>query len=291
MQSLHNNNAYAEHGEPTTNRSAIEASRMFLQDRQWSPGPLSMTDELHTWFDQFDSPQTISDHNVNKAALFSDFGTQLSHTQRTARMRTMSGSVGSVDSAVPNERFTKVEQCWPHKSGSRTRAMHTLWQDMCLTPEDAELGESENSDCHTRGRSSGWELDEETRTRLEEVFGKVYYPEQTDSPVSQRDATLGSNNNLGAGEIRFHKTKFPPAEVLDMSLDIYFRHFHHLVPFIHVPTFTTRSADLCLLFSMCLIGLNMINTRGATAFVQKSFNVRCIYLHKTNFCFVFSWRN
>jgi len=275
MQSGHHNSSYAEHGESTRSRSGMEASRMFLQDRQWSPdGPLSMSDELHNWFDQFDSPQAVPDQIVDENVLFSNLDTRLSQAQGTVRMRNMSESAVSVVSAVPNERFTRVEQCWPHKSGSRARVMHTLWQDMCLPLEHAGLGEVEKRNFHTRGRSSGWELDEGTRSRLEEVFGTVCHAELTNSTIGQRDATLGPNNSPGISEMRPSKTKFPPAEVLDMSLDIYFRHFHHLIPFVHVPTFTTRSTDICLLFSMCLIGLNMINTRGATAFVQKSFNVR-----------------
>ena len=274
-QPLHNLSSYSEHGDSIASRSHIDANQMFLPDRQWSPnGPLTMSDELHVWFDQFDSPQAETSQVMDDASLGSTFDTHLTHTQRAIRTRTMSGSADSVDSAVPNERFTKVEQCWPHKSGGRARAMHTLWQDMCSMSTDAVHEVFTNRDSHRRGRSSGWHLDEESRTRMEEIFGRVCSPEQTVSTIGQRDATLDINNNRRRSEMQQNKTKFPPAEVLDMSLDIYFRHFHHLVPFVHIPTFTPKTADVCLLFSMCLIGLNMINTRGATAFVQKSFNVR-----------------
>ena len=172
---MHNNPSFVEHGELNINNTNIDANRMFLQERGWSSeGPLAMSDELHTWFEQFDtSSQAVTDHVGDETTLISNIGAHLSPTQRTVRMRTMSGSAISVDSAVPNERFTKVEQCWPHKAGTRARAMHTLWQDMCSPTVTTELGETETGDYHTRGRSSGWKLDEETRTRIEEVFGKV----------------------------------------------------------------------------------------------------------------------
>jgi hypothetical protein len=66
---------------------------------------------------------------------------------------------------------------------------------------------------------------------------------------------------------------FPPAEILDMALDLYFRNFQPLIPFIHVPTFSAKRTRSPVLYVMCMIGMIMLGTKGTTAFVSKNFNV------------------
>jgi hypothetical protein len=118
----------------------------------------------------------------------------------------------------------------------------------------------------------------ECRKRLQKFFGSFaderahHGTVNTDSPVSldspaESQRSVAQGNNIAEG-LHSHLAKLPPAEILDMSLDLYFRHWHPLLPFVHIPTFSPQSIKDHMLFIMCLIGLTIINTRGARAFVR-----------------------
>jgi hypothetical protein len=72
----------------------------------------------------------------------------------------------------------------------------------------------------------------------------------------------------------------PPAEILDMALDLYFRNFHPLVPFVHLPTFSAQKTHVPLLHVMCLIGMMLLGTKGTTNYVLKNFTVGHILINR-----------
>jgi hypothetical protein len=233
---------------------------------EFSPGgQFSMPGDLHNWFDQFDSRTHITndDHMSairNGTGPGSETGSYRPEV-RDSPLYTRSDSIMSVDSAVPIERFRRVEQCWPHRSGNKTRAMHNLWRDVCLEAVDnlfTEPGGVVEPMSKKQRDSTRCGLDEEARSRLEKTFGRVCPREH-----------LNSNANT----VSPSTAEFPPAEIFDMGLDLYFRHFHPLLPFVHNATFDPRCTDVPVLFIMCLIGITLINTNGATNFVQQAFNV------------------
>ena len=76
-----------------------------------------------------------------------------------------------------------------------------------------------------------------------------------------------------SGSAQSNVTIFPPAEILDIGLDLYIRHFYPLVPLLHIPTFTPQSMQPTILLVMCLIGLQVLNTDASTAFVLQLFPV------------------
>lgn len=68
--------------------------------------------------------------------------------------------------------------------------------------------------------------------------------------------------------------QFPPAEILDIALEMYLYYFHPTLPIIHIPTFSAKNAPRPLLLAMCLIGLSILGTAGASKFVSRTFPVR-----------------
>lgn len=187
---------------------------------------------------------------------------------------------------IPDKRFEKLKRCWPNRRDDAIRLMRTLWQDVVSHTEknlfSQPLHPPRVPDDHRRS-GSRWGLDEECRNRLQRDCG---YPFSTEDLSPAR---RNSNNRIDHGPstggpvpespYSSHSTastaiNFPSAEILDMSLDLYFRRFHSLIPFIHVPTFDAKSTPSSMLFSMCLIGLTMLNTDGATKFVRVCFLVR-----------------
>ncbi|PYI00162.1 hypothetical protein BO71DRAFT_312245 [Aspergillus ellipticus CBS 707.79] len=161
----------------------------------------------------------------------------------------------SIDSAasksegnIPNERFARVQRYWLAPSNNTGRLMNSLWHDVAYSDWDnvfAFNSTPPSPSDYPQGSRHG--LDEECRQRLCTVFGQR-------APKNMPYANL------------------PPAEVLDMALDWYFREFHPLVPFIHVPTFSARDTRPSLLYAMCLTGMILLGTKGTIHYVSSSFS-------------------
>lgn len=171
---------------------------------------------------------------------------------------------------IPSERFIRVQRCWLAPPNVVGRLMHSLWRDVSCYEADNLFTIPAYQDVSVADKQPGtrFGLDEECRQQLQTAFGLT----------PQSLANLNSNNSndglspggsSGSGQI----PNFPPAEILDMALDLYFRHFHPLVPFVHMPTFVAKRTRLPLLFVMCQIGMIILGTKGTTNFVLKTFNV------------------
>ena len=167
-------------------------------------------------------------------------------------------------SKVPRERFGRIQRCWAPRPHRIHRIMPKLWREVIASSLDNILAEDGDVDVQEK-IASNWGLDAELRARLKDNF-RTPAPTRHPSPRPGNgiDSTVASNMSDAAG--------FPPPEILDIALGLFFRRFHPTVPFIHVPTFCVRSVPPHLLFAMCLIGLSILGTTGALRFVSKMFS-------------------
>lgn len=184
---------------------------------------------------------------------------------------------------IPNERFAKVQRCWlaPPNTG---RLINSLWRDITMSlvdniffvqslPFPIEPSLNQGSRCG---------FDEDCRRRLQAAFGHTTVSSHTkppkDGPIPP--ATPASTLN---------PFDFPPAEILDMALDLFFRLFHPLLPFVHLPSFSAKKAQPSLLYVMALVGMTLLGTKGTTAFVSRNFSVSQMLLgaYKNHFLTVF----
>jgi hypothetical protein len=182
-------------------------------------------------------------------------------------------SIGPIKSSdnIPNERFARVERCWLAPPNHVGRLMTSLWYEVsCFesgnlfsTPMYQGLSPLSDNVAGTR-----FGLDEDCRQQLQAAFGLTQVSLATLNSPSN-NALSSTASTTASGSI----PSFPPAEILDMALDLYFRHFHPLVPFIHMPTFSAKRTRLPLLFVMCQIGMVILGTKGTTSFVTKTFGV------------------
>ncbi|KAJ5142706.1 uncharacterized protein N7515_001493 [Penicillium bovifimosum] len=165
---------------------------------------------------------------------------------------------------IPNERFDRVQRCWlaPSNTG---RLINSLWGDITLSSVDNIFsihslyysGEPDVSQALRRG------FDEECRRRLQAAFG-----EMTPSHMQ----SLMNRGHPDTPVSTLNHSEFPPAEILDMALDLFFRLFHPLLSFVHLPTFSARKTRPSLLYVMTLIGMTLLGTKGTTAFVSRNFS-------------------
>ncbi|KAJ8111616.1 hypothetical protein OPT61_g5833 [Boeremia exigua] len=176
----------------------------------------------------------------------------------------------SIASRIPRERFARVANCWPPQISRTTRLMPILWQDLAspgcsniFWDDTAHM--FEQSPSHDERKNSRWCLDEAGRKSLQDVLTQAQLAEN--SSPNHRKSLAGANGMAATG----NNLPFPPAEILDIALEMYQNYFHLTLPVIHVPTFSVKQAARPLLLSMCLVGLSIIGTAGAVKFVTQSF--------------------
>lgn len=164
---------------------------------------------------------------------------------------------------IPNERFFRVQRCWlaPPNTG---RLINSLWRDTAISSIDnvfsvQSLHFSTNPGV-VQGSRCGF--DEDCRRRLQAAFG-------LNSAALHINSVVSSNTPVSASPY----SDFPPSEIFDMSLDLFFRLFHPLLPFVHIPTFSTKKTRPSLLYVMTLIGMALLGTKGTSAFVSNNFSV------------------
>jgi hypothetical protein len=186
-----------------------------------------------------------------------------------------SGSSVSIASRIPKERFARVESCWPAKSRTPSRLMPTLWQNLVSCDcsnilSEIPPGVIETPISERERRNSRWGLDEECRDLLQDAINNV--PQAGSLRSESYGDTASSSGEAGASP-GIENVRFPPAEILDIALEMYLYYFHPTLPIVHIPTFSAKNAPRSLLLSMCLIGLSILGTAGAGRFVSRTFPV------------------
>ncbi|KAJ5477444.1 hypothetical protein N7539_007588 [Penicillium diatomitis] len=178
-----------------------------------------------------------------------------------------SNNVNRGHTRIPSERFEKVQRCWlapPNRTG---RLMNRLWYDVVSSETENLL--SENSEYLVSGASlsqgSRRGIDEACRDRLRFLFDQVFVGSQTQSHFQTIKSSLAPDSSFPT------LNQFPQADFLDLALDLYFRTCHPLLPFVHLPTFSAKSARAPLLWVMCLIGMMVMGSDGAASFVSRNF--------------------
>lgn len=168
-------------------------------------------------------------------------------------------SEATTTSNIPHERFSRVESAWVANTGRPLRLIPTLWHDIAETPGPNLFSQSQTpaSPPGSVKSESRWGIDAALKQRLENEFG-------TSSSFLQE---TGRNNSFP----RPSHLAFPPPEVLDICLDVYFRRFHPMAPFVHIPTFSAASAPLPLLYAMCILGLSAMKSSGGGSFIKHAF--------------------
>ena len=161
---------------------------------------------------------------------------------------------------VPRERFSRVQRCWNPRPGRVHRIMPVLWREVASSPMDNLFSESPVADDYRT--TTNWGLDVDCRIRLRDNFR---------TPANSRYHSPKLQPVVDPALAQQPDGEFPPAEILDIALGLFFRRFHPTVPFIHVATFSVRNTPSPMLFAICLIGLSILGTTGATRFVSKMF--------------------
>ncbi|KAJ5617931.1 hypothetical protein N7537_003045 [Penicillium hordei] len=227
-------------------------------DLPFGPGPKDM---LQMWLE----PRTDSGSNDSLDLIRDSHFPLMGGNLMIAPDRQNQHSVDGSDN-IPNERFAKVQQCWltPPNTG---RLINSLWRDIAMSPVDNILSVQSShfprESNFVQGSRCGF--DEDCRQRLQAAFGPTTVSGHMQSPINRNIAPDTPASSLNHSD-------FPPAEILDMALDLFFRIFNPLLPFVHQPTFSAKKARPSLLYVMTLVGMTLLGTKGTTAFVSRNFS-------------------
>ncbi|GKZ34343.1 hypothetical protein AbraIFM66950_004573 [Aspergillus brasiliensis] len=228
------------------------------------------SDILQFWLEpQADSVSQPGSIDLRGNSNFGMLGAVASEQSRPS-VDSMSLSSGG---SIPTERFARVQRYWLAPSNNTGRLMNSLWHDVAYSEQDnvfAFRPTRSYSSPSIYPQGSRYGVDEECRQRLYTMFSQSQgqFQMRSSEGTAVSPFTLPPRNN----------SNFPPAEILDMALDLFFRDFHPLVPFIHVPTFSAKDTRPSLLYAMCLIGMVLLGTKGTLNFVVNNFSfmLECI---------------
>lgn len=253
-------NVSAQHGRADSNihPMLLEEPQPYFGWNEVTPveqaGQRNGTDPLQLWLE----PQTDvgSSHGSFDLGNFS-FGENMAVSIDQHRHSVDSSKSGSDN--IPSERFAKVQRCWPVPNQT-DRLMNSLWRDIVQTRSDNLFAKESHhllNDSHLL-QGSRYGIDDDCRRRLQTAFAQeeLFYP-QTHAVSPATSASVAY--------------PFPPAEILDMALDLFFRTFHPLVPCVHLPTFDAKKTHLSHLYVMCLIGMMLLGTKGTTIYVLRNY--------------------
>ncbi|KAF2199958.1 hypothetical protein GQ43DRAFT_96793 [Delitschia confertaspora ATCC 74209] len=234
-------------------------------------------DALQTWLFPLESDllTSTSHHMALDHHHFDHDGLRAIH--QSDNLASPSGSSASIASRIPHERFARVESCWPSRTRKSKRLMPTLWQSLVqsegtnVLSEPPRPGQVETPMSERERRSSRWGLDDECRNLLQ---GALHNSPQA-APLLRSSESYGdtaSSNGETTQSPGSENVVFPPAEILDIALEMYLYYFHPTLPIIHIPTYSAKTAPRPMMLVMCLIGLSILGTAGASKFVQKTFS-------------------
>lgn len=171
------------------------------------------------------------------------------------------------------EQSLKVRRAWPRKNASSVvKMVHRLWEHAIHHPMSNlfHVSPTPNRELHRRSR---WGMDSSCRERLiADCGGKFLSAEKYTGGVTAPNSpfvTMATGEDIDVEGLSPHaeRSKFPSVETLEMSLDFFFRRSHHIIPFLHKPTFDASVTPSSLLFGLCLAGLSGLNPPGGKAFI------------------------
>lgn len=185
--------------------------------------------------------------------------------------------------ATSQDLSKRVQRAWPRRRASPViRLIRTMWRCASKHPADNFFSLGNNTTTPSsrlqtqRSSKSRWNMDDECRSRLitdceNNLLPAESYTGGVTAPGSPHISVPSEHEEVELEGIspQVPRLNFPSTEMLNMSIDFYFRRFHPVLPFLHQATFDARSTPSSLLLPICLIGLSILNPVGSEDFIRQ----------------------
>ncbi|KAI1619295.1 hypothetical protein EDD37DRAFT_217809 [Exophiala viscosa] len=250
------------------------------------PSLTQMTSEQPASFDfrdvDFDLP---ADYDFNFPTLYEALNVWLTPTAMTENDIILSPSPTQARSlpsmCTSNSRSLelskRVQKAWPRRRASAVvLAIRNMWRRAAQHPAYNLFSSSGTNaeTMHNSTKTSRWNMDDECRARLMSDCDTVLLPAEKYSggftaPGSPHiSVTQEQDVEVEGLSPQSPTLTFPSTETLDMSLGLFFRRFHPVLPFVHQATFDAKTTPSSMLLPMCLIGLSILNPGGTDDFIR-----------------------
>ncbi|RSL43061.1 hypothetical protein CEP54_015245 [Fusarium duplospermum] len=208
----------------------------------------SVSTDLQLYEGAFDLFSNYSNNNNNNLHYFDymDFAIDSYLPSTASRLQTSSSDCAS---SIPAERFAHVARLWPQTGSSLADDQAAkLWAEVVAYKGDnilmdASIAGTSPAPSVSRENESTWGLDEDKRR---DMMREV----SLDFPPSQDGASRPS---------------FPGTRLLNLGLDVVYRQSQSLLICIHRPTFSAKSVPNMVIWSFCLLGLMLLDSKQVRA--------------------------
>lgn len=170
---------------------------------------------------------------------------------------------------IPRERYSQVQRLWPTRKSFAKTFSPNIWDDVVRHKSDNILSDPGIRDTPSyplaednERQTSPWALDDDRRQRL------IQYADAhglSSRPGSSND----DRHRIDSLQSRRDGARLPPTRLLNLALAMAFRRFQTLVPFIHQPTFSVKTAPDSIVFALCLLGLVVLDSEQTKAFALR----------------------
>lgn len=169
----------------------------------------------------------------------------------------------------PRERYSQVQRLWPTRKSFAKAFSPNIWDDVVRHKSGNILSDPGIHDAPSHPLAdaserhmSTWAMDDDRRQML------IRYAE-LNCMSSTTDMNSGHRHQTDSLQARCDGARLPPTRLLNLALAMAFRRFQTLVPFIHQPTFSVKTAPDSIVFPLCLLGLVVLDSEQTKAFVLR----------------------
>ncbi|KAK0390072.1 hypothetical protein NLU13_3645 [Sarocladium strictum] len=243
--------------------SAAHVTSMLPPPRQQVPGDIFFHQDGQVTADILDFLHNNS--NTDILNMMSDFSLPFPVSPSTNRLESSSQDRMS---NVPDERFDLVSRIWPNRLdlSASNSATFNVWTDLVSSVREISTGDGIMSNScisfGTRSQSLEWIIDDIRQQGMWQDIDPSTFVQQSGDQSHNTGSGRGcfvAENGSDGGDSATSNTGFPSTRLLNLGLAIAFRQPVYLVSFIHQSTFRSRKTSNLFLFSLCLLGLILLD--------------------------------
>ncbi|GKU07107.1 unnamed protein product [Fusarium langsethiae] len=184
--------------------------------------------------------------------------------------------------SVPDERFDLVSRLWPREWNLGTGGFATtdIRRDMISTiqnsPGSDHAMSNPFSNLSTSTQNTEWAIDNLRQQDLWQEFDPDTFDAQQEQQQDQQNDFSGARHRESSamasssdgGDGAAFDAIFPSTRILNLGIAVALRQPHFLVSFVHRSTFAARKASNLFVFSLCLLGLILLDSGKIKRHVQ-----------------------
>lgn len=190
--------------------------------------------------------------------------------------------------SVPDDRFDLVSRLWPREWDLGTGGFATtdIRRDLISTIRNFPGSDHATSDpfssVATSTQNTEWAIDNLRQQDLWQEFDPDTFDAQQDQQNSfpgarHRESSAMAGSSDGGDGAPFD-AMFPSTRILNLGITVALRQPHFLVSFVHRSTFAARKASNLFVFSLCLLGLILLDSGKIKRHVQVYLPVNFIHV-------------